>query len=782
MKTTCQFVLGAGLAMVCLAPVTLRAQATASEPAAPAGRILDPASVAWPRTFSADGFDLAIFQPRISTWKGNQLAGSFAVGVRASGSKDEVYGMVAFSARTEIDKANRLVTLEDVVLGKAEFPTQPAKAPDYLALLKAHLPEQAKTIPLDHLEAVFVLSGSVEKQVDVTVRNEPPHIIYTTQPAVLVLVDGAPVLKPLDKIYDRVINTRAVLLLNKINTKYYCYAAEQWYKSPSIEGPFASDANPPADILTALQLAIATKLVDPMTPTAEITPALNLYTSMTAAELVQTTGIANLTPVPGAGNLLYVTNTDNALFMDIDDANYYALVSGRWFSSKSLYGPWTFVPGASLPVDFQKIPLDHPKSNVLASIPGTPQAREAVIASTIPQTATVSRSTAKLAVDYQGPPAFAPISDTGLQYATNTATPVIMLNVYTYYANESGVWFVANAPTGPWAVATSVPPAIYGIPPSCPIYYVTSSYVYGSTSDSVYTGYTPGYQGAVVANGGVVVNGTGYDYPPAIIGSTWIGYPPTYGYGWGMAVGAFTGFAFGYAAGADYGCWCQPYWGGYGCACGSGWNCAHVNANACNFYSHWGSAVHSSGSWGYNAYTGREWAGQHASIFNPYSGARATGSRGAAVNQYNGNYAAGRQGAAYNPSTGRFAAGQQGVVGNAERGTAATVNRGIAGNVNTGNAVAWNHGNVMTDHQGTIHSYSASGEHSTYDSGGWHADSLSSSSWADRSWDESSWGGLADRASSLDRENFGQSLGAQRFGGFGGGGGGGFGGFRGGRR
>jgi hypothetical protein len=207
-------------------------------------------------------------------------------------------------------------------------------------LLKKHLPEKAKTIPLDHLESVFVLSEEVEKQAEVAVKNDPPRIIYTTQPAVLVLVDGPPVLKPLDKVYERVINTRVVLLLNKLNSKYYCYAARKWYNAPSIEGPFIADPDPPADIKPALQLALATKKVDPMLPTGNETPPLNLYTSTTAAELIQTTGIANVTPVQGTANLLYVTNTDNALFLDVENSNYYALVSGRWFRSTSLYGPW----------------------------------------------------------------------------------------------------------------------------------------------------------------------------------------------------------------------------------------------------------------------------------------------------------------------------------------------------------------------------------------------------------------------------------------------------------
>ena len=50
-------------------------------------------------------------------------------------------------------------------------------------------------------------------------------------------------------------------------------------------------------------------------------------------------------------------------------------------------------------------------------------AREAVIANSIPQTATIERDNAKLTVDYVGAPQFAPIPETSLQYATNTPTP-----------------------------------------------------------------------------------------------------------------------------------------------------------------------------------------------------------------------------------------------------------------------------------------------------------------------------------------------------------------------
>ena len=51
----------------------------------------------------------------------------------------------------------------------------------------------------------------------------------------------------------------------------------------------------------------------------------------------------------------------------------YYLVAGRWFSAPDFTGPWTFAT-PSMPEDFKKIPLEHERSRVLASVPGTDQA------------------------------------------------------------------------------------------------------------------------------------------------------------------------------------------------------------------------------------------------------------------------------------------------------------------------------------------------------------------------------------------------------------------------
>src|SRR5262249_57635401 len=75
--------------------------------------------------------------------------------------------------------------------------------------------------------------------------------------------------------------------------------------------------------------------------------------------------------------------------MDTDNNDYYVLISGRWFHAPKLTGPWTFVRSSDLPAEFRQIPAKSPAARVLTAVAGTPQAKEAVIANSGPQTAPI---------------------------------------------------------------------------------------------------------------------------------------------------------------------------------------------------------------------------------------------------------------------------------------------------------------------------------------------------------------------------------------------------------
>ena len=127
-----------------------------------------------------------------------------------------------------------------------------------------------------------------------------------------------------------------------------------------------------------------------------------IYVSTVPAELIQTRGRPDYEPIEGT-DLLHVRNSSANIVLDPADQRHYVLLSGRWFRSASLAeGPWEFVPHDKLPAAFAKIPEGHPRGAVLASVPGTPQAKEALIDNSIPQTAEVNRATTTLPGDVRG--------------------------------------------------------------------------------------------------------------------------------------------------------------------------------------------------------------------------------------------------------------------------------------------------------------------------------------------------------------------------------------------
>jgi hypothetical protein len=72
---------------------------------------------------------VAIYQPQIEEWSGNSLSARAALAITEAQGKQPLYGVLWFSARAEIDKVNRLVTLSDFKVQKLSLPMAPDKRP-----------------------------------------------------------------------------------------------------------------------------------------------------------------------------------------------------------------------------------------------------------------------------------------------------------------------------------------------------------------------------------------------------------------------------------------------------------------------------------------------------------------------------------------------------------------------------------------------------------------------------------------------------------------------------
>jgi hypothetical protein len=488
----------------------------------------------WPRVVDLSSGQVLVYQPQINKWVDNQLDFRAAMAYKKDKASGQDFGVMFATVRTQVDRALRTVVFEDLRISKIDFPTLPDRGAGFSQELGKEFAAKVRTMSLDKLEASLAANGVTPPTVEVA--NNVPQVIVSYSPAILVPIDGAPVMKPVpqNSRFSRVINTRALILQGGLENNFYMHLYDGWVQASSIGGPWTQSLRQPFGMDSLATQLAKSNTVDMLSGGANADPKPSLangvptiYTTQTPAELIVFKGQPDFVPVVGT-LLLWASNTTSDILIDTTNNNYYALLAGRWFRAASLTGQWTFVPSNQLPADFAKIPPHSLAGAVLPTVAGTAQAQAAVIEDSIPQTATVPlKGGPTFTPNFDGPPQYAPVQGTSLTYVTNSAVPVIQVSPNAYYAVTAGVWFTSAQITGPWAVATAVPSVIYTIPPASPIYYVTYVKVYGTTPGYVYVGYTPGYLGTVVSPYGTVVYGTGYTYTPWI-GSVW--YPPPYTY------------------------------------------------------------------------------------------------------------------------------------------------------------------------------------------------------------------------------------------------------------
>ncbi|RPD39759.1 carbohydrate-binding family V/XII [Chitinophaga barathri] len=495
----------------------------------------------WPRQMPvAGGGKIIIYQPQPESLEGDKVHARAAVSVTQNASAEPVFGVIWCDAWLETDKNSRTAALTNIKVTDAKFPedkADDAQIAKLKALLEKEVPGWHIVISLDELTTT--LQQEVQDK-DAPLNNAPPDIIYRDGPSLLVVLDGSPVIKDDKQVkMKRVMNSP--FLIVEDGKKYYLYAGKYWYASSEVLSGWTYVSSLPSKIRQLdeqmkKQQASAQQGTTDKDQGFSSPPAIIVATKPT--ELIQSKGAATYAVVQGT-DLLYCNNSNDDIFRDVNSQKVYVLLGGRWFSAASLNGPWEYVAADKLPAEFAKIPEGSPKDGVLSSVAGTDAAKEAVMDAQIPQTAKVDRKKATTTVTYDGAPKFEPIEGTSLSVAVNTSTTVLK-DATGYYAVENGVWFQSANPTGPWAPATERPKDVSKIPPSNQAYNVKYVYIYDSTPEYVYMGYTPGYTGCYVY-GPTLVYGTGYPYVP------WIGtmyYPRPVTWGFGMHYNPWTGFSF----------------------------------------------------------------------------------------------------------------------------------------------------------------------------------------------------------------------------------------------
>ncbi|MCX6924387.1 MAG: hypothetical protein NT154_14410 [Verrucomicrobia bacterium] len=484
-----------------------------------------PADPGWPQVFKKDGKQLTVYQPQVDYWHGyTNLHFRCAIAIKGV-LKQERFGVAEVDAITLVDHGARVV----VSLPEKRELRFPNVTESELAALR-QAAEQIRpsdtvtTVSLDRVIA-YLSPDAHPVQPAVQLNLNPPQIFSSSTPAILVIFLGEPQFKPVatnrtDLLFA--LNTNWDVLYHTASRQYYLLNGAGWLTAPDVrKGPWMPAKTLPPSLysLPATEnWAEARKRL----PGAPAGVAPTVFVTTEPAELILTDGNPTYIPIQRT-QLLRVNNTTSTLFVNTSDGKFYLLVTGRWFRAGSLSGPWS-AASTDLPPDFAQIPDADPAAFVKASVPGTHEAKDAVLLASIPSTTTVGLTNVTLDVSYLGQPQFAPIPSTSVQCAVNSPNQVFLVDG-GYYCCSQGIWFCGASATGPWSFCTSVPQAIYTIPPSDPNYNVTYVIVQSSTPTTVTYSQTSGYSGEYVAATGVLMFGAGLAIGAAIANNNDYYYP-----------------------------------------------------------------------------------------------------------------------------------------------------------------------------------------------------------------------------------------------------------------
>src|SRR5436190_1007599 len=492
-----------------------------------------------------------VYQPQISSWdQQKQVTAWSAVLFERTGTHEQLFGTIKFGADTSVSLQQRMVNLTSVRIDDVNFDKIAADETEKLKIeLTRSMTGGNRVMPLENFTTAIDTSELIPRSTGSNgLSSDPPRIFYSSTPAILVGFDGKPIWSPIKNVADLkfAANCNWDVFEHAPTKTFFLRNEGSWYKAADINGPWSPAGKLPASF-SKIPADENWRDVVLNLPGRPVTVMPKVFVSLDPAEFISVSGTPKYLPVTGT-SLQWLSNTESDVFRNGPAGLYYYLVAGRWFSSSSLEGPWKFAT-LDLPPAFKKIPVDHPRSRVLASVPGTGGAAEGFLMGAIPQRARVHRYDTKAPeVTYPGGrPTFFPIRGTSLEWAANADKDIIKF-LSSFYMCYEGVWFTATFAAGPWAVALSVPDEIYKIPPESPLYHVAFvKIIADENAEDEWVSYATlaGYTGMMVAWGTAVWE-TGYAYPPYVWYDSFYPYYPYYywyprAYGYGAWYNPFTG-------------------------------------------------------------------------------------------------------------------------------------------------------------------------------------------------------------------------------------------------
>ena len=296
--------------------------------------VLSPAQdQGWPRQMTKPGGTIILYQPQVDDWKNyQQVDARMAFSVTPTGGKSHV-GIVTVQLESATNMDDHTVFLSHPQITSVTFPSlDPATATQMEQLVRTFLnPAATMTISLDRLVA------SVKKTKApplAGVKNDPPTIFISMRPAILLLVNGAPVMAPIaNSNLQFIVNANWPVFTEQGGSTYYLFDGKGWLLCNSLQGTWTPTNQLPKQMSKVLANPNFADLKSfiPAPPGSAATFPM-VYYSATPAEIVVFSGRPQWTPIPGT-QLSYASNTESTVLKYTPTEAFYYLTSGRWFTT-----------------------------------------------------------------------------------------------------------------------------------------------------------------------------------------------------------------------------------------------------------------------------------------------------------------------------------------------------------------------------------------------------------------------------------------------------------------
>jgi len=264
------------------------------------------ADYSWPIEIeSEDGFVTTLYQPQLESFHEDILEGRMAVTIKPP-EKELIFGALWFKARMATDIENRTVVLEKMDIIKTHFPdlVDEETSSKFTELLSSEMESWNLEMSLDRILASMAEVENLKVLSD-EINNDPPSIYFRTSPAVLMMIDGEPIIKEDEETkIEYVVNTPFFMVKDPKKDKYYVKGGPFWYVSTEMLKGWEETSRVPSKVKKFAEKYADAEEQDSVAQSYTEAPELIVETK--AAELVMVDGEIDYKPIEGT-SLLFIS-------------------------------------------------------------------------------------------------------------------------------------------------------------------------------------------------------------------------------------------------------------------------------------------------------------------------------------------------------------------------------------------------------------------------------------------------------------------------------------------